>query len=133
EGATRAYQGLVEISDAVNRGRGLDSYIGLKLPRLVGEAEFTRPEVMVKQIAELRGPNKRFWEITLREATQAILAAGAATQDELDTICAGLRTGAGEENTPLMLWRGTQVLARPRPLTDSLRHVVPFNFGAKTH
>jgi hypothetical protein len=50
----------VEISDAVNRARGLDSYIGLKLPRLVGEAGFTRPEVMVKQIAELRGTNNVF-------------------------------------------------------------------------
>ena len=101
----------MELSDEVNRARGLDSHIGLKLPRLVGEAGFTRPEIMVKQIAELRGPNKRFWEITLREATQAILAAGAATQEELDTICAGLRTVADDESTLVMLARVTQVWA----------------------
>jgi SAM-dependent methyltransferase len=119
EPPTRAYQRLVEISDAVNRARGLDSYIGLKLPRLVGEAGFTRPEVMVKQIAELRGPNKRFWEITLREATQAILAAGAATQEELDTICAGLRTVAEDETTLVMLARVTQVWARLGSMPNS--------------
>lgn len=119
EPPTRAYQRLVEISDAVNRARGLDSYIGLKLPRLVGEAGFTRPEVMVKQIAELRGPNKRFWEITLREATQAILAAGAATQEELDTICAGLRAIAEDETALVMLARVTQVWARLGSMTDS--------------
>lgn len=119
EPPTRAYQRLVEISDAVNRARGLDSYIGLKLPRLVGEAGFTRPEVMVKQIAELRGPNKRFWEITLREATQAILAAGAATQEELDTICAGLRTVAEDETTLVMLARVTQVWARLGSMLNS--------------
>jgi len=119
EPPTRAYQRLVEISDAVNRARGLDSHIGLKLPRLFGEAGFTRPEVMVKQIAELRGPNKRFWEITLREATQAILAAGAATQEELDTICAGLRTVADDETTLVMLARVTQVWARLGSMPNS--------------
>ena len=119
EPPTRAYQRLVEISDAVNRARGLDSYIGLKLPRLVGEAGFTRPQVMVKQIAELRGPNKHFWEITLREATQAILAAGIATQEELDTICAGLRTVAEDDTTLVMLARVTQVWARLASMPNS--------------
>jgi SAM-dependent methyltransferase len=109
---TRAYKRLVEISEAVNRARGLDSYVGLKLPRLVGEAGFARPEVMVKQIAELRGPNKRFWEVTLREATPAILAAGAATEEELDTICTELRAVAEDETILVMLARVTQVWAR---------------------
>ena len=74
---------------------------------------------MVKQIAELRGPNKRFWEITLREATQAILAAGAATREELDTICAGLRTVAEDETTLVMLARVTQVWARLASMPNS--------------
>ena len=112
EPQTRAYERLVEISEAVNRIRGLDSYIGLKLPRLVREAGFGRPEVVVKQIAELRGPHKLFWEITLREAAPAILAAGVATQEELDTVCGEIRAIAEDETTLVMLARVTQIWAR---------------------
>lgn len=112
EPPTRAYKRLVEISDAVNRTRKLDSHIGLKLPRLVREAGFRRPEVMVKQIAELRGRRKRFWEITLREAAPAILAAGVATQEELDIVCSEIRAVADDETTLVMLARVTQVWAR---------------------
>lgn len=112
EPPTSAYKRVVEISAAVNRARSLDSSVGLKLPRLVREAGFARPELMVKQIAELRGPNKRFWEITLREATPAILEAQGATQAELDTICTELRTIAQDETTLVMLARITQVWAR---------------------
>jgi 2-polyprenyl-3-methyl-5-hydroxy-6-metoxy-1,4-benzoquinol methylase len=119
EPPTSAYRRLVEISEAVNRARSLDSYVGLKLPRLVREAGFARPEVMVKQIAELRGPNKRFWEITLREATPAILAAQGATQEELDTICTELRAIAQDETTLVMLARVTQVWARRNSATNS--------------
>jgi len=111
EPPTRAYRRLVEISDAVNRARGLDSYIGLKLPRLIREAGFGRPEVVVKQIAELRGPRKLFWEITLREAAPAILASGVATKEELDTVCSEIRAVAEDETTLVMLARVTQVWA----------------------
>ena len=112
EPPTRAYKRLVEISDAVNRTRGLDSYIGLKLPHLIRDAGFRMPEVMVKQMAALRGPSKRLWEITLREAAPAILAAGIATQEELDTVCSEIRAVADDETTLVMLARVTQVWAR---------------------
>jgi len=119
EPQTGAYERLVEISESVNRIRGLDSYIGLKLPRLVREAGFGRPEVVVKQIAELRGPHKLFWEITLREAAPAILAAGVATQEELDTVCGEIRAIAEDEATLVMLARVTQVWARLDCATNS--------------
>jgi SAM-dependent methyltransferase len=111
EPPTRAYRRLVEISDAVNRARGLDSYIGLKLPRLIREAGFGKPEVVVKQIAELRGPRKLFWEITLREAAPAILASGVATKEELDTVCSEIRAVAEDETALVMLARVPQVWA----------------------
>ena len=111
EPPTGAYKRLVEISEAVNRTRGLDSHIGLKLPHLVREAGFGRPEVMVKQIAELRGPRKLFWEITLREAAPVILASGVATKEELDTVCSEIRAVAEDETTLVMLARVTQVWA----------------------
>jgi len=112
EPPTHAYQRLVEISDAVNRSHGVDSYIGLKLPRLFREAGFGRPEVKVNQIAVLRGEEKRLWELTIREAAPAILAAHASTPEELDAICEEMRRIAQDESILLMLARVTQVWAR---------------------
>jgi SAM-dependent methyltransferase len=112
EPATNAYKRLVEISDAVNRSHGLDSYIGLRLPRLFFEVGFSQPEAKVNQIALLRGVEKRFWELTLREATPAILAADACTLEELEAICEEMRKIAQDESVLLMLARVTQVWAR---------------------
>jgi len=112
EPATQAYKRLVEISDAVNRSHGLDSYIGLKLPRLFREVSITQLEVNVNQIAVLRGEEKRFWELTLREAAPAILAAHASTSEELDAICEEMRKIAQDESILVMLARVTQVWAR---------------------
>lgn len=114
EPATNAYKRLVEISEAANRKHGLDSYIGLKLPRLFREAGFTQPEVKVNQIALLRGEEKRFWELTLREAAPAILAAQASTSEELDAICEEMGRVAQDESILLMLARVTQVWAERR-------------------
>ncbi len=112
EPPTHAYKRLVEISAAVNHSHGLDSYVGLKLPRLFRETGFTQPETKVNQIAVLRGKEKRFWELTLREAASAILAAHASTSEELDAICEEMRKIAQDESILLMLARVTQVWAR---------------------
>ncbi|HKW87506.1 MAG TPA: methyltransferase domain-containing protein [Candidatus Acidoferrales bacterium] len=107
-----AYKRLVEISDTVNRSHGLDSYIGLKLPRLFCEVGFSQPEATVNQIALLRGEEKRFWELTLREAAPAILAAHASTWEELETLCEEIWRIAQDEAIFVMLARVTQVWAR---------------------
>ena len=112
EPPTNAYKRLVEISDAVNRSHGLDSYVGLKLPRLFRQVGFSQLETKVNQTAVLRGEEKRFWEWTLREATPAILAANASTPEELDAICEEMRKIAQDESILLMLARVTQVWAR---------------------
>lgn len=107
-----AYRRLVEISQAVNRIHGFDSYIGLKLPRLVMSAGFPEPEVQMNQISLLRGDGKKFWELTLREAAPAILAAHASTTEELQSICAEMQAIAENSSVLLMLARVTQVWAR---------------------
>src|SRR5215467_96018 len=112
EPTTHAYKRLVEISNAVNHSSGLDSYIGLKLPRLFREVGFIQPEAKLNQIALLRGEEKRFWELTLREAAPAILAANASTSEELDAISGEMREIAKDESILLMLARVTQVWAR---------------------
>jgi ubiquinone/menaquinone biosynthesis C-methylase UbiE len=112
EPPTHAYKRLVEISEAVNRLLGLESYIGIKLPRIICEAGFQNTEVRVKQHAFLRGPGKRFWEITLREAKPAIVAAKAATSEELESLSAEITTIARDESILVMLARVTQVWAQ---------------------
>jgi len=112
EPATNAYTRLIEISAAVNRSHGLDSHIGLKLPRLFREVGFGQPEAKINQIALLRGEEKRFWELTLREAAPAILAAHASTSEELESICEEMRKIAEDESILLMVARVTQVWAR---------------------
>lgn len=112
EPPTDTYRRLVEISKAVNRSRGLDPYIGLKLPSLFRAAGFSRLEIKMCQLAYLRGEEKRFWELTLREATPAILAAGASTPAELETICHEICKIAEDESTLVMLARVTQVWAK---------------------
>jgi len=112
EPPSRAYKRLVEISDAVNRARGLDSYMGLKLPALFRAAGFSHPNVRINQLTCLHGEEKKFWEITLREATPAIVAAGAATPGELESICREMQVIANDESTLVMLARVTQVWAR---------------------
>jgi len=112
EPTTHAYKRLVEISDAVNRIHGLDSYVGLKLPRLFRAVGFSQPDLRVQQIALLGGEEKRFWELTLRESAPAILAAGASTPAELEVICDEMHRIARDESILLMLARVTQVWAR---------------------
>jgi hypothetical protein len=95
-----------------DRARGLDSHIGLRLPRLAREAGFPSPDVHVNQIALLRGPGKRYWEFTLREAAPAIFAVGASTPEELESTCSEMRSIAADESILLMVARLTQVWAR---------------------
>jgi SAM-dependent methyltransferase len=104
-----AYQRLVEISGALNQSKGLDSAIGLKLPSLLRACGFAGTNVWVQQHAFLRGEERRFWELTLREAAPAVFAAGVATPEELESICAEMRSIAEDESVLLLLARVTQV------------------------
>jgi len=112
EPPTRAYTRLVEISRAVDAKWDVDSQIGLKLHRLFRQAGFRSPNVSLKHVAILRGPAKRFWELTLREAARAIVDAGAASAEELDAICAEMQAIAQDETTLLVMPRVSQVWMR---------------------
>jgi SAM-dependent methyltransferase len=112
EPPTTTYRRLVEISDAMNRAHGLDSHIGLKLPSLFRASGFPRPQIRVNQLAFLRGEEKRFWRLTLREAAPKICAAGISTATELEAICDEMDKIAQDESILVMLARVTQVWAR---------------------
>ena len=109
---TRAYTRLVEIIRHVDAQRRLDSAIGSKLERLVREVGFATSEVSVRESWLQRGEAKRFWELTLREAAPAIIEAGAASAEELQSICAELQAIARDETTAVSIARVFQVWSR---------------------
>jgi SAM-dependent methyltransferase len=112
EPPSRCYTRLNEISNAMDTVFGVDSNIGLKLPRLFQEVGFSDPQVAIQKIIRLHGEEKRFWEITLQEARPAILQHGVAAAEELDEVCAEMRRIAEDKTTLVVLARVTQVWAR---------------------
>jgi hypothetical protein len=110
--STRAYTRLVEIIRDVDAQRRLDSAIGSKLRRLFQETGFQAQEVSVRENSLQRGEAKRFWELTLREAAPAIIEAGAASAEELQSICAELQAIARDETTEVSIARVFQVWSR---------------------
>lgn len=112
EPPSRAYARLQEIIHAMDAKRGVDSNIGLKLPRLFREAGLGTPEFVLRDNAYLRGDGKRLWALTLGEAAAAIVQAGAATADDLAAICREMETIAHDESTLVLVARVAQVWAR---------------------
>jgi predicted O-methyltransferase YrrM len=108
----RAYARLAEIIRAMDAKRGVDSNIGLKLPRLFREAGLGTPEFVLRDNAYLRGEGKRLWVLTLGEAAAPIVEAGAAAADDLAAICREMETIARDENTLVLVARVAQVWAR---------------------
>jgi SAM-dependent methyltransferase len=114
EPPSRAYARLREIIRAMDAKRGVDSNIGLKLPRLFRQAGLGTPEFVLRDNAYLRAEGKRLWALTLSEAASAIVQAGAATAEELAAICQEMETMARDENALVLVARVAQVWARKR-------------------
>jgi ubiquinone/menaquinone biosynthesis C-methylase UbiE len=109
---TRAYVRLGEIYPIMDAKRGVDSNAGAKLHRYFQLAGFPAPEINVEQPAFLRGEEKRFWELTLREAMPAIIEAGVARREDLEQICEEMRAIAADETILLALTTVVQAWAR---------------------
>ena len=95
---TDAYRRLYAISGVLDRAHGVDSEIGPKLHRLFARVPVGAPRVQVRQPSFLTGPEKRLWELTLREAAPAVIEAGAGTQSELEDICSEMASIAGDSS-----------------------------------
>lgn len=109
---TPAYERLRSMVEITHRGRGADSRIGMKLHRLILDSGFPAPEIRITQPAYFRGPEKLFWELSLREAAPGVLAAGVATPHEIDSLCAEFRRIAEDDSILLVFPRFFQVWAR---------------------
>jgi ubiquinone/menaquinone biosynthesis C-methylase UbiE len=109
---TRAYVRLLEIYPIMDAKRGVDSNAGAKLHRYFQGAGFRNPEIALKQPAFLRGEEKRFWELTLREAIPAIVEAGVARRQDLEQICEDMRAIADNDTILLAVTTVVQAWAR---------------------
>lgn len=108
---TPAYERLHAIGAALDKARGVDSEIGPKLHRMFGQLPVDALRVRFRQPAFLIGPEKRFWEATLREAAPAIIESGVASQAELDDICAEMAIGADDPRQLIIVGRVCQAWA----------------------
>lgn len=106
-----AFTRIDEIAVKTGRALGVDYNYGLRLPVDVMEVGFQPPEVRFIQPVYLRGPEKRLWEHTIREATPAILHTGAASQDEMNGLLEEMRLAAENERILIAQWGMPSVIA----------------------
>lgn len=109
---TRAYIRLSEIYPIMDAKRGVDSNAGAKLHQYFHSAGLRNTEIRMRQPAFLRGEEKRFWEMTLREAIPAIAEAGVARREDIEEICTDMHAIAQDENILLALTTVVQAWAR---------------------
>jgi len=109
--STAAYTRLVEISRAVDARLSVNSDIGTNLHTMFRDAGFPRPEIAIQQTVFLCGEAKRFWEMTLREAAPAIVACGAATADELQSLLTEMDQIARDDTILVLVARVFQLWA----------------------
>lgn len=112
---TPAYQRLHAISAALDRVLGVDSEIGTKLHRFFHGLPLGAPMVRFQQPAFLTGGPKRFWELTLREATPAIVDAGIATELEIEDLCSAMLAVAHDPHCMVIVGRICQTWAIKHP------------------
>lgn len=109
--ASPAYLRAFELyRDAVRR-QGADPEIGPSLIGMVMKAGFRRLGVAVVQPVLKEGAAKRLPELTLLEAAPEILAAGAATEAEIQAIAAEVRRLADDVTTEFGMAQMTQIWA----------------------
>ncbi len=85
-----AFERYVELYVAAARLRGADATIGPRLPALLREAGLEAIEVDVVQPAFLDGDGKRIAQLTLDGIRDTVVAAGLASDAEIDALLAEL-------------------------------------------
>jgi ubiquinone/menaquinone biosynthesis C-methylase UbiE len=111
EPAESTFPRVHQIAVAISRALGVDYDYGMRLPLDVVKVGFQPPEVRFIQPAYMRGPEKRLWEHTIREAMPNVVHTGSATQDEMDDLVEEMRLAAEDESTVIAQWGMPSVIA----------------------
>jgi ubiquinone/menaquinone biosynthesis C-methylase UbiE len=90
---------------------GVNYDYGVQMPLDVVKMGFKMPEVRFIQPAYLRGPEKRLWEFTCREALPTIVRTGVGNEDELNERFERMRLAAEDEHTLIGQWGMPSVIA----------------------
>lgn len=105
----------VQLYNEVVRRRGADPEIGPRLPGLFREVGLPDPRVTLAQPVITTGDGKRIPQITLDNIRPAVVAAGLATDAEIDALIAELDAFAEDPETLVGFPRIYQVWAtRPQ-------------------
>jgi SAM-dependent methyltransferase len=103
----RELQYMSELSER----RNVDAGSGLKVHRLFRSAGFTRINVSLNQPAYLTGEEKRFWEYSVAEKADTLIAHGLATAAEMEQRVSEMRRVNLDDSILLALPRSVQVWA----------------------
>ncbi len=106
---------FVALYNETSQGRGGDPEIGPKLMGMLRRAGLVGIQLRATQPVFSDGPAKRIHRITLDNVKDAILLAGLAKAEELDSLAGELDTFAADTDTIMVFPRIFQVCGR-RPL-----------------
>ena len=109
--ACPALERHVTLYNQVTRLKGADPQIGPRLPNLLWQAGLQDLQVQVVQPAFLEGDAKRIHQISLENIAEAVIAAGLASQAELQALAAELDAFAQNPRTLINFPRIVQVWA----------------------
>lgn len=95
----------VDLYNAVVRSKGADPRIGPRLPELLREAGLHDVQVNMVQPIFTKGEAKRMHAITLENIAGAVIAAGLASFNEIETTIREIEMFAGSPHTIVALPR----------------------------
>jgi ubiquinone/menaquinone biosynthesis C-methylase UbiE len=106
-----ALERYVHLYNQVVRSKGADPDIGPKLPTFLRKAGFEAIQLNLVHPVFMTGEGKTIHQLTLENIAQAVIAAGMASQAEIDMILTELAAFADDPHTLMSLPRIFQVWA----------------------
>jgi SAM-dependent methyltransferase len=113
--ATDCYVRLQALFASHDRLRGIDSALGLNLPRLFRQVGLVEPDIAFIHPVYLRGEGKRIAEYSFFEAGSHVVKAGLISDAELDRLSAELAAVAADETVSVAQSRMPVTWARKPP------------------
>lgn len=104
----RCYEMLI----ALAKERGSNFCMGTILYQIFQDAGFSAPEMSFVQPVVIRGESKRLVDLSLLEASKAVIDTGLATPREMEQTITQLKALASDETTIFGIARVTQIWAR---------------------